>query len=102
MNISLFIRDNKQTEDGYFVLFPESNYQLLYNGKPPGNIQYFENDEKIRSESFVTDDNSVTYMSCSSMGNIELNANDRGTTLGTNMYMSPENLQVLIFPYLFQ
>ncbi|KAL4001660.1 Organic solute transport protein 1 family protein [Acanthocheilonema viteae] len=94
VNVSLFLRENKQTEEGRFILFPESNYQLVYNGNPPGKIRYFETGGEVRSESFPPDDGASMYNPCLSTGNIELNANDRGTTLGTNMYMSPESLQV--------
>uniref|UniRef100_A0A1I8EFT5 Protein OSCP1 n=1 Tax=Wuchereria bancrofti TaxID=6293 RepID=A0A1I8EFT5_WUCBA len=94
VNISLFVRENKQTDEGYFILFPETNYQLPYNGKPPGMIKYFESNGKIRSESFVTDDDVISYKPCNTKGSTELNKNDRGTTLGCNMYVSPETLQV--------
>ncbi|VDN90440.1 unnamed protein product [Brugia pahangi] len=94
VNISLFVRENKQTDDGRFILFPETNYQLPYNGKPPGMIKYFDSDGKTFSESFITDDNVISYKPCITKGSIELNMNDRGTTLGCNMYVSPETLQV--------
>lgn len=60
----MFLRENKQTEEGRFILFPESNYQLLYNGSPPGKIRYFETDGEVRSESFVADDNATMYKPC--------------------------------------
>ncbi|KAM3724312.1 Protein OSCP1 [Dirofilaria immitis] len=94
LNVSLFLRENKQTEEGRFILFPESNYQLLYNGSPPGKIRYFDGDEEICTESFPVDDNAITYKPCLSRGNVELNGNNRGTTLGNNMYKSPESLQL--------
>ncbi|VDK84945.1 unnamed protein product [Litomosoides sigmodontis] len=94
VNVSLFVRENKQTEEGRFVLFPEPNYQLLYNGSAPGKIRYFESEGEVRSESFPPDDSATAYKPCLSKGNVELNANDRGTTLGTNMYASPESPQV--------
>ncbi|CAG9534071.1 unnamed protein product [Cercopithifilaria johnstoni] len=94
VNISLFLRENKQTEEGRFILFPETNSQLLYNGSPPGKIRYFDSDGEVRSESFPSDDNATMHKPCLSKGSIELNANDRGTTLGTNMFLSPESLQV--------
>lgn len=64
MNISLFLRENKQTEEGRFILFPEPNYQLLYNGSAPGKTRYFESDEEVRSESFPPDDNAAMYKPC--------------------------------------
>ncbi|OZC08215.1 hypothetical protein X798_04774 [Onchocerca flexuosa] len=94
VNVSLFLRENKQTEEGRFILFPEPNYQLLYNGNPPGKIRYFEADGQVRSESFPVDDSATTYKPCLSKGNVELKANNRGTTLGINMYKSPESLQI--------
>uniref|UniRef100_A0A0R3RP86 TraG-D_C domain-containing protein n=1 Tax=Elaeophora elaphi TaxID=1147741 RepID=A0A0R3RP86_9BILA len=94
INVSLFLREKKQTEEGRFVLFPEPNYQLLYNGSPPGKVRYFETNGEVRSESFPPDDNATMYKPCICRGNVELNRNDRGTTLGTNMYVSPESWQV--------
>ncbi|VDK85476.1 unnamed protein product [Onchocerca ochengi] len=94
VNVSLFLRENKQTEEGRFILFPEPNYQLLYNGNPPGKMRCFEINGEVHSESFPVDDNATTYKPCVSKGNVELKANDRGTTLGINMYKSPESLQI--------
>ncbi|VDK28004.1 unnamed protein product [Gongylonema pulchrum] len=66
VKVSLLLRENKQTDEGRFILFPDPRYDLPFNGNAPGCTRYFENGEAVRSETFPTGDEAIEYIPCSS------------------------------------
>uniref|UniRef100_A0A915C276 Uncharacterized protein n=1 Tax=Parascaris univalens TaxID=6257 RepID=A0A915C276_PARUN len=94
VKVSLLLRENKQMDDGRFILFPNDKIELLSQANPPGTMRYYEDGRYSITETFSLGSKSFEYIACTSKGSLELGASDRGTNLGTNMYSSPDSIHV--------
>lgn len=66
MKVSLLLRENKQMDDGRFILFPDDKVELLSQANPPGTIRYYEDGRYSKTETFSLGTKSFEYIACTS------------------------------------